>query len=160
MSERLPENTRRPGARNKPTRKPSAHRVTGAELIKSRRSKKSTSALGKLDRSGRAVPAGPLGVAGAFTAGAGLTGGKRGAPTSPARLSKADRKAVKKATAAKRPTRAQKDLLAAASVRKAAANAKRSSTLKATNASRKKLAASAAAGKVQTGRSTPRGPLG
>ena len=132
------------------------HPVTGAELIKGgRRSKKSTSALGKLNRTGR-HPIGPLGTENAFTRSA----KREAAPTKPARLSRADAAAIAKARKAKRPTKAQKELLGAAEVRKAAGNARRSSTLKASHARAKKMAGHAAAGKVQSGKYVPRGPLG
>lgn len=157
MSERLPENTRRPGAKNKA--KPAGsrmHKLTGAEIRGRRRSKKSTSALGKLNQNGRAVPGGPRVVAPAFTAAA----GRAPAPAKPSRLSAADRRAVAQAAKAKRPTSAQRDLLAAAATRKAAANARRSASMAKFQARRQKLATLGKAGKVSTGKYTPRGPMG
>lgn len=141
MSERLPG---RRGTGAKPTIPPGPRRA----------SKKSTSALGTLSRTGRAVPIGPMGTAPAFTAAAGRAVASKG----PKPLSASDRKLVASAKAAKRPTAAQRDVLAAAATRKAAANARRSSTLKANAARRKKMAGLSAAGKVSTGKYVPKGP--
>lgn len=151
----------KPGGRGIPIDHPKngpirEHRRKQAEALVDngkRRSKKPASALGKLDRSGRAHPLGPLTTANAFTvAGAVPKRQKTKAP----RLSAADRKALAKAQAAKRPSKAQKELLQAAAVRKAAGNAKRSNTLKASNARRRKLAQVTKGATV--GMFTPKGP--
>jgi hypothetical protein len=144
MSERLP------GKRNPPPPAQKAHPITGAAVPGRRHSKKPTSALGKIDRPGRAVPGGPRAVAPGFT----MSG--RVAPKRAPKLSKADAKAVQKAAAAKRPSKAQKELLGAAAVRKASINRQRSATAKANAGRKRKLKGLAAV--TSSGKYTPSGP--
>lgn len=123
-------------------------KVGGAAKPK-RSGKKSTSNIGKLDRVGRTGPH-PTGQQ--ADAARAQPGRAKGAP----KLGRADAKALAEARKAKRPSSAQRDVLAAASVRKTAANGRRSATLKGHHARRRKLAA--LAGKTHVGKYVPGGP--